>query len=271
MKQIILWSLLTIFSFTACSIKSEIASAEPHKTNNSRSNIEDSPVKNKKLVLVELFTSEGCSSCPPADRALSKLQGEQPVENVEIVTLGYHIDYWDYLGWKDEFSSTEYSKRQNDYANAFNLRSNYTPQMIVDGSAQFTGSNWSNALTEIGNATENHKGIVNISAEQNDSETNLDIKITGLKLNEDANVYLAVAENNLMSNVKRGENNGKKLSHISVVRNLSQIGTINSVDKNYETQNSVELKDIWKKKDLKYVVFVQNNRSKKIVAVGQTN
>ena len=106
-------------------------------TENQKSEI----VTQKPKVLVELFTSEGWSSCPPADRALAFLQKEQPNTQAEIITLAFHVDYWNNLGWKDEFSSELYTQRQSFYAQSFNLSSIYTPQMVVDGSFEVVGSN----------------------------------------------------------------------------------------------------------------------------------
>lgn len=201
---------------------------------------------------------------------LAKLQNEQPVENAEIVTLAFHVDYWDYLGWKDKFSSAEYSQRQNDYTNSLGLNSNYTPQMIVDGKAQFVGSNSSKALTEIDKATGNKKGLIEITLQKELLNPSLKVKISGLNPSEDADVYLAITEDELETDVKRGENNGKKLSHMSVVRELQQVGNIATAEKTFEIEKTVKIDSLWNEKNLNFVVFVQNKNSKNVVAIGKT-
>src|SRR5215218_8363456 len=106
----------------------------------------------RQPVLVELFTSEGCSSCPPADKNLTFLENQQPVRQAEIITLAFHVDYWDRLGWKDRFSSPLFSRRQEIYSEALKLDSSYTPQMIVDGETEFVGSDSGKAAKEIAKA-----------------------------------------------------------------------------------------------------------------------
>ena len=120
-------------------------------------------LKSKPPVLVELFTSEGCSSCPPADRALTFLEKQQPNSDAEIITLALHVTYWDDLGWKDIFSAPLFTQRQELYSQKFKLDSIYTPQMIVDGSYQFVGSDLTKAQKAISEAAKTQKAKVEIT------------------------------------------------------------------------------------------------------------
>src|SRR6202051_4474211 len=124
------------------------ASAEPRPVGDASTRIP---------VLMELFTSEGCSDCPPADALLKKLDRSQPVRNAELIVLSEHVDYWDDIGWKDPYSSREFSLRQGDYAQRFRLGGPYTPQMVVDGGMQFVGSDERRAIQVIENATKAEK------------------------------------------------------------------------------------------------------------------
>lgn len=183
--------------------------------------------------------------------------------------MAFHVDYWNYLGWRDEFSSAEYSRRQSGYSRAFKLGSIYTPQMVVDGKSQFSGGRYLTALTEIGKAANENKGEVKLSLEEGLLNPSLKVEISGLNTKEDSDVFLAIAEDNLSTNVKRGENGGKKLNHISVVRNLVPLGNIAAGEKTFEAEKPLELNPNWNKKNLKLVVFVQNKNSKNIAAVGK--
>src|SRR5271163_244687 len=118
---------------------------------------------NRTPVLVELFTSEGCSSCPPADALLAKLDHDQPIQNAEIIVLGEHVDYWDNLGWHDRFSSHEYTERQSQYSARLGVDGVYTPQMIVDGSDQFVGNDSTHARRSITSAAQKAKLNLSLS------------------------------------------------------------------------------------------------------------
>jgi hypothetical protein len=221
--------------------------------------------KNKPLVLIELFTSEGCSSCPPADKNLIYFNEKQPFPEAEVIALSMHVDYWNRLGWKDPFSSAQFSERQNYYSNIFNLDGVYTPQMVVDGQAQFVGSNFSDAQKAIKTVTKKPKSNIELSVADNQ----LAVNITNIPQHSGSNVWLAIAENNISVKVKNGENGGRTLQHSAVVRELQIIGEINANDNNFEGKVPFQLNADWKLKDLRLVVFVQDIQTGLIVGVNQ--
>ncbi len=179
-------------------------------------------------VLLELFTSEGCSSCPPADRLLEILDQKQPVAGPELIVLSEHVDYWDGLGWRDPFSSPQYTARQQDYTNKYNFDGVYTPQLVVDGQFGFVGSDGRAASSAIQKAIRERKipiGISNLSRDANHVSAHI-----GLPANQSfkgrAVLYVAVADNRTDSQVTRGENAGKSLAHVAVTRVLKQVRAI---------------------------------------------
>lgn len=230
---------------------------------------EDQKPKNenqsKHPVLVELFTSEGCSTCPPADKMLAFLEKQQPATKAEIITLALHVDYWDYLGWKDEFSSPLFSRRQELYGQKFKLDSIYTPQMIVDGETEFVGNEPGKAVETVIKAVKTQKGIVELVRENE----KLKINIKDFPAHAESTVYLAIAEDNLSNRIKRGENAGQKLEHVSVARELKSIGLIDAKTNMFETETALTIQPNWETKNLKIIVFVQENESRKILAVNR--
>ena len=181
-------------------------------------------------VLVELFTSEGCSSCPPADALLERLDRSQQVSGADLIVLSEHVDYWNDIGWKDPYSSHEYSERQSAYAAQFGLGSIYTPQMIVDGHFEFVGSDERRAKEAIANATKVMKTPVSISSNPGDENTPvLHIETGPLpspSTAESAGIFLAIADDSDESHVSRGENAGRTLKHVAVLRRLIRIGAV---------------------------------------------
>jgi hypothetical protein len=181
-------------------------------------------------VLIELFTSEGCSDCPPADALLQKLDRSQPVPNTQLVVLSEHVDYWNDIGWKDPYSSHEFSNRQGDYAHRFRLDGAYTPQMVVDGDAQFVGSDGRRALQAVEGAAKVEKVPVALSSVHLEGRTFVAHVETGVlppsTSSKSANVLLALADDSDQSNVRGGENAGRVLTHVAVVRSLTQVGAI---------------------------------------------
>jgi hypothetical protein len=176
-------------------------------------------------VIVELFTSEGCSSCPPADALLSQLAKTQPVGGAEVIALGEHVDYWDHGGWADRFSSRRFSARQSDYANAFRKDTVYTPQMIVDGQTQFVGSDEDAARAAIARAAREPKAQVSVTQTGNALAVRVGHLPASAK-NDPAEVVLAITEDGLSSSVGGGENAGRRLTHSAVVRQLTPLGLV---------------------------------------------
>lgn len=224
-------------------------------------------------VLVELFTSEGCSSCPPADELLARLEQTQPVAGAEIIALSEHVDYWNRLGWADPYSSAEFSDRQNSYARAFDTDDIYTPQMIVDGRVQFVGSNRDRASQAIADAARAAKARIDISLRNATVDSaNLAISISDLQsawTGDSAEVLLAITESGLRSSVSRGENAGRSLNHTAVVRALSSLGSIDSQSKSFSAEPVVRIEKKWKRENLKAVVFVQERASRRVLGASQ--
>jgi hypothetical protein len=222
-------------------------------------------------VVVELFTSEGCSSCPPADALLIKLTEKQGAEKEQIIALEEHVDYWDQLGWRDPFSSAEWTGRQESYAATFGHGSVYTPQMVVDGRAALVGSReWEARRVIEGMAGKARTEVRVTPAETGKEKTQLKAhvgKLTGMTVDDIAEVLLAITETGLHSAVTRGENAGEDLHHAAVVRTLRKIGVANAKDPEtaFEGAASVSFDRTWKRDNLRVVVFVQEKKSRKIL------
>ena len=183
----------------------------------------------RQPVIVELFTSEGCSSCPPADALLQKLDQTQPAPGALIIALSEHVDYWDRLGWKDPFSSPIYSRRQEAYGRRFRLDSVYTPQVVVDGTSEALGSDARQIQAAIEHSIRADKVQVTISPVFKNRQGVATVHIQVARSDKssargDARVMIALAENSVVSHVLRGENSGRKLDHVAVVRSLTDLG-----------------------------------------------
>jgi hypothetical protein len=219
-------------------------------------------------VLVELFTSEGCDTCPPADKYLQRLLQEQPIAGVEIIAMAEHVDYWNRLGWIDPFSSALFSIRQQSYATFFKHESVYTPQIIVNGTHELRAKDGVKALEE---AARDSMGSIKLeiksAAEDTVSVTLRITKLPALPSRDHAVVTLAVTEDDLRSNVLRGENGGKELKHMAVVRLLRSIGPASGEETDLSTK--ITLEKNWKRDDLSIVAFVQDARSGRVLAAAR--
>jgi hypothetical protein len=236
---------------------------------------QQAPANNGRTpVVLELFTSEGCSSCPPADALLARLDKTQPIPGVEIIALKEHVDYWDHFGWKDRFSSAQFTARQSDYALAFGSVTIYTPQMIVDGRTEFVGSAEGRARQAILQAARAPKAVVQLEwsprAAAGAAEVPLRVRIGqlgGATPGDRAEVFLAITEGNLHSDVSRGENAGRKLDHAGVVRVLRVIGNADlGANPSFAAQPGVAIAAGWQRANLRAVVFVQERRRRRVLA-----
>ena len=212
-------------------------------------------------IVVELFTSQGCSSCPPADRLLTRL-GADPRFAGRVLPLSFHVDYWNYIGWTDRFSSKQFSERQSEYASALHAQV-YTPQMVIDGQEQFVGNDAVDVRTRIAAAAKKAKPAqVQLTWE---GKGKLRVSVHSTDAGK-ASVLLAVTEDGLSTQVQKGENGGQTLHHAAVVRQLHEIGQVKSGA--FEKTVDVSRQNDWNAGNLKVAVLVQDAGSKKIDGAG---
>jgi hypothetical protein len=185
------------------------------------------PQTNRTPVLVELFTSEGCSTCPPADTLLAKLERVQPVDGAQIIVLGEHVDYWDGQGWHDRFSSHQYTERQNEYCGRLHVDNSYTPQMIVDGTDQFVGHDAIHAVSAIQHAVQIPKTKLILSQPVVDAhKVSASVSSPAPMTTKKADLYAALVDPKDTTEVRGGENGGHQLHHVGVVRSLQRVGKL---------------------------------------------
>ena len=223
-------------------------------------------------ILVELFTSEGCSSCPPADTLLTRLAGEKTIGGAEVVTLAFHVDYWDRLGWKDRFSSAAFTERQNRYAEAWKSDRVYTPQAVVDGRVEFVGTDVKQALAALAASAARPHATVAVALGPDDAPRQRMLQVAidppaGATFSGD--VLLAVAQDGLASEVTAGENARNHLEHTGVVRGVTRIGRVAKGAPVRLASVKVPIDAAWATGSLRAVVFVQDERTREIHGTGQ--
>jgi hypothetical protein len=219
-------------------------------------------------ILVELFTSEGCSSCPPADALLEQMDTSQPIAGAQLIVLSEHVDYWDHDGWKDPNSSAALSERQTTYCKALGLSSRYTPQFIVDGTVELHADNPQQANQVLHDANVAPKVPVRIGEVSVDSGNpavlHALIAADGNSSDHNAEVYVVVALNRVESQVLHGENGGHRLTHVAVVQQLTKIGKLQK-GKNFEQNVQLKLKPGTDPKNVRIVALVEETGSGKVL------
>jgi hypothetical protein len=211
-------------------------------------------------ILVELFTSEGCSSCPPADALLQRMDTSPPSAGAQFIVLSEHVDYWDHDGWKDPNSSAALTERQTAYVRALGLETPYTPQIIVDGTKEARANNsqqLNQVLHEAAAAPKVPVRIGEVSVDAgNPAVLRVLIEVDGESDKHNADVYVAVALDRVESQVLHGENGGRHLTHVAVVLELKKIGKL-SKGKSFAETVQLKLKPGTDPKNVRVVAFVQ--------------
>jgi hypothetical protein len=219
-------------------------------------------------VLVELFTAEGCSSCPPADEWLLQMDKVQPLAGAQLIVLSEHVDYWDHDGWKDPYSSSLVTARQADYARGFRLDSPYTPQVVVNGTVNLKLSDSQSVRQTFQNAAMASTLPVTITSvaidPANPALLHAHVQVDGSSAAHNADIYEAVALDHAESQVLRGENGGKHLNHVAVVQQLSKIGKIEK-GKTFSRDIDLKLKPGADLKNTRLVIFVQEGGPGKVL------
>jgi hypothetical protein len=195
-------------------------------------------------VVVELFTSQGCSSCPPADALIHEIAND-PAMRGRVIPLAFHVDYWDSLGWRDPFSSAEWTQRQTRYARTMHLNSAYTPQAVVNGTREFVGSNRAALSAALEKASsEKPRTEVMLTARREGNSLIATIHAT-VPANDD--LMLAVVEDGVITKIEHGENAGRTITNDAVVRKLMQVKP---------GESTVRLDPAWR--SLSVTAFVQD-------------
>jgi hypothetical protein len=243
----IIIALAVVISITTMAF-TPTKSAQTNNTNTS-----------KGFAVVELFTSEGCSSCPPADELVSRIQKEYKDQPVYI--LAFHVDYWNRLGWRDVFSSADYSARQSEYAKYLNLQQVYTPQIVVNGKKEFVGSEEGtlrNVIkTDLQKSTSTQITLSDIKTGQGKATLHYQTEGNG----NNSLLLLALVEKSAQSNVRAGENKGHTLSHVQIIRQLDKV----SLTKGNSGTQSINLPKDFNAQKWEIIALIQNTQSGEII------
>jgi hypothetical protein len=220
----------------------------------------------RRPVLLELFTSEGCSSCPSADRLLETFDRTQPVSGADLIVLSEHVDYWNRLGWSDPYSSPLFSERQQEYVRRLHLDGAYTPQLVIDGQADFVGSDERAVRAGILRAKAGAKTTISLRAERAGPDVKVSLQV-GDRIRQ-ADLYLVLANDPAQSHVTRGENSGRTLRHVAVVRSLVRVGTL-PARAAFAKELTISLKTDHSQ-SWRAVAFLQDGASGQILGASQT-
>jgi hypothetical protein len=233
-------------------------------------NASSSASASKPAVIAELFTSEGCSSCPPADALLAELNRRKTMAGVPVIVLSEHVDYWNHDGWRDPFSSAQWTQRQNDYNLRFRLDSVYTPQMVIDGSQQVIGSNAAHVAHAIETAAAQpgklQIAITGASWDGDVLHATVSVGDLSPQTAKGTTLYAVLADDEDTSSVERGENSGRTLKHVSVVRVMQKVSALHGP---YSGPVDVKLPHGVARGKMRLIVFAQKGNNGDIFGAAQ--
>ena len=232
------------------------------------------PAIGRQVVVAELFTSEGCASCPPADALLQQITSSSPVDGVQVLGLEEHVDYWDRLGWRDPFSYATFSNRQAEYAaRGFRVGEIYTPQLVVDGAFEAVGSDNRNVRAAIAAAAARPAARVSVTANAIGDRAHVEVAVDvppQVERKNTANILVAVVENGLATKVERGENRNRTLAHSAVVRSLTAIGSLPLDTAGRSVSADLPLSPEWQTPRLQVIALVQERGSLRVLGASAT-
>lgn len=221
-----------------------------------------------RVAVLELYTSEGCSSCPPADHFLSELK-KAGISSKQLIPMAFHVTYWDYIGWSDRFAKKQFDQRQRDAAYKKRSKSVYTPQFRLSGDDYRSYASFSkdvNRLVEQAATIDLELSLRVLSDQSGKENLSVSLKSNNYQSDvKDLGYYFAVVENNLLSDVEAGENDGEQLHHDYVVRELLGPYSQSGSDQQYKIEKTINLHSEWQKNNLSIVAFVENLRTGEIL------
>ncbi|MEO0331933.1 MAG: DUF1223 domain-containing protein [Bacteroidota bacterium] len=240
--------LLLVLGFTFLLV----AWTSPPHTSNSTTDLPG-------VTVVELFTSQGCSSCPPADAVLRDIAQQSEQQNLAVYVLSFHVDYWNRLGWKDPYSHPDFTERQRAYTQTWKNTQMYTPQMTVNGNPGFVGSRKQQAWQEIKRALKQPaRSAINLQVDVSGGQAIVAYQVTGDY--QGKQLQIALVEKNIQTSVRRGENGGRTLYHTHVVRNFSS----HPLNSSAQAKITLQLPKNLKTADASIIAYIQDSSNLKI-------
>jgi hypothetical protein len=222
--------------------------------------------QSKPFAVIELFTSEGCNTCPPAEKLFSEMKSDAKKNGKNIFFLEYHVDYWNRLGWKDPYSSFQFTNRQKNYTSVLNEESMYTPMMIVNGTKSFIGSDKQKANAAVDEALNSPSASeLKIKVDSTASDT-LYLHYETTKADKNYFIRAAITEDGLVSKIIKGENSGLTLTHDAVVRIFYSSEVSNVV-----SQLKIPLKKFQPGNNCKVIAFIQHKQTMQVLAASSVN